>query len=718
MNRPRILVVDDVPENLFLIQSILDSLDVDVDCAGSGEEALNRIGKHHYGLILLDISMPGMNGFECAREIRLRKEFEYIPIIFLTAYSDDQIYVEKGYELGAVDYLIKPVHENILTAKVKTFIELELRRNQLQAAIETINSINHQKEQIINYAAEGIIGLDNNNVVIFANYAACELLEQNKDELLGKNIKDIIFPHASESEWDSSPFAEQFCSADKKKGTEIIYRNEKASFPVDYVKAPIYSGGECVGGMLAFQDVSERIEKDERLAYLAQYDPVTGLTNRNVFWEQMFKFISWAEKKSECVTVIYFHVDQQKNIKDALGQDARNLLRIKSVERISQCLDENTDFSCLGDDEYALIMGAPTTLQDGRELADKLIDIMQGEFDIYGQRIVLDISLGLAAYPEHGSTADAIIKAANIAMFCAREGGANRFLVAHGKMHSQVQDNLDLSRDLIEAMYCNQLELHYQKQVDLHSGSITGFEALLRWNHPLKGFISPAEFIPAAEHTGMINRLGDWVLSETIKQIRLWSSYLLRAEKPVHVAVNLSAIQLRRGGIAERIIYLANRERIPFGCLAVELTESAVLENPAIAVAELRRLRQAGITVAIDDFGTGYSSLNELKRLPIDVLKIDKTFVADIGSDSNDALLTAIVQMAKNLNLTTIAEGVETQFQARYLRELGCNVAQGFLFSTPVAPEKAVGSEENDGFLELKKFFAIMSENPLSSIDK
>lgn len=429
----------------------------------------------------------------------------------------------------------------------------------------------------------------------------------------------------------------------------------------------------------------ERKQAEERLAYLAQYDHLTGLANRALFQDRLEQALVRAGRNGDVVALMFLDLDRFKAVNDTLGHACGDELLKEVAERVKGCIRESDTVARLGGDEFAIILEGLSGAQDAAPVARKILDALSEPLVLSGHEILVTGSIGIAVRPP--SAGNKLLQDADAAMYRAKQRGRNNYEFYTEEMNIQVFARLALERDLRRALDQEEFLLYYQPQVDLATGGIVGVEALLRWQHPELGLVSPAKFIPVLEETDDIVRVGEWVLCTACRQGRAWLDASL---KPLRIAVNLSARQFGQEGLVDTVAAILEETALDPRSLELEITESLLMENPEASSRALSELRAAvsGVRVSIDDFGTGYSSLYRLKTFPIDLLKIDRSFVRDITTDPDDAVLTAaIISLAHNLRLEVIAEGVETGEQMAFLREQGCDLAQGYYLSHPLPAE-------------------------------
>jgi diguanylate cyclase (GGDEF)-like protein len=439
----------------------------------------------------------------------------------------------------------------------------------------------------------------------------------------------------------------------------------------------------------------ERKKAEERLAYLAQYDHLTGLANRALFQDRLEQALARAERSGYMVALMFLDLDRFKAVNDTLGHAAGDTLLETVARRIEERVRESDTVARLGGDEFAIILEDLSDARDAFPVARKILDIVSEPIVLDGHEIPMVASLGVAVRPP--SEGNRLLKDADAAMYRAKRRGGNNYQFYTEEMNVQASARLALERDLRRALDREEFLLHYQPQVDLRTGHIAGAEALLRWRHPDRGLVSPAEFIPVLEDTGDIVKVGEWVMRTAYAQAKTWEEVGLA---PLRMAVNLSARQFSQGDLVGTVVgILEETELVPY-CLELEVTESLLMEDIQASTRMLNELKTVvgGLRISIDDFGTGYSSLYYLKSFPIDLLKIDQSFVRNIATDPDDAILVAaMIRLAHDLGIEVIAEGVETVEQLEYLRERGCDEVQGFYCGRPLPPDEFVKLLERGG---------------------
>jgi diguanylate cyclase (GGDEF)-like protein len=427
---------------------------------------------------------------------------------------------------------------------------------------------------------------------------------------------------------------------------------------------------------LVYRDIAERRRAEEKLRVVATHDPLTALPNRTLLHERLSHALAKAQHYDRHLAVLFVDLDRFKNINDTLGHEAGDLLLQMAAQRMGDCLRGTDTMARQGGDEFVVLMDELTDAGPAAGVSQRILDAMGNPFNVDGQEVHLTASIGISVFPEDGR---ALLKNADIAMYCAKEKGRNNYQFYSTQFDKHSVERLSLEASLHRALDRNEFTLHYQPKVDIATGQISGMEALLRWQHPELGWIQPARFIPLAEESGLIQKIGGWVLKTACAQNRAWQKQGMR---PLRVAVNLSSHQFASDSVLQDVEIALHESGLEAPNLELEITESAAMHNPEQTASILRQLKNLGTHISVDDFGTGYSSLAYLKRLPIDSIKVDRSFVEDLPEDLESvAITTAVINMAHVLRLRVVAEGVESAAQLRFLHGEGCDEMQGYLFS-------------------------------------
>jgi len=810
LTRASILLVDDRPENLLALEAILAPLGQELVQARSGPEALKRLLAHDFAVVLLDVQMPGMDGFQTAEYIKRRERTRHLPIIFLTAISKDPQHVLQGYSSGAVDYLAKPFDPPVLRSKVAVFVDLHRKERALQASEERFRTafhgapigigllgldgtwlqVNESLSRMTGYprgrlrgrpldelwhdgdppvqldclpgvlddgvhsqrletryvrldgtvgwalvsisvvrdaqrrpahfivqmedvtdrkraelelarrnrsalqASEerfrtafhgapigiGLVDLDGRWLEV--NPALSEMTGHARDGLLGRPLEELVHPD------DPSP---RFHSLQTMLEHELPSRRVEGR----YLRASGEAGWALVSVSLVrdaerrpahfivqMEDISERKHAELELAHRALHDPLTELPNRALFLDRVEHAVARLQRAQARLALLFLDLDRFKLINDSLGHDCGDELLVQAADRLRGLLRPRDTVARLGGDEFTVLCEDIADERHAVEIAERIAESLAAPFALSGGEAFVTASIGIVVCDDPEARAEDLIRDADAAMYRAKARGRSLWELFDEDVRARVTQRLEVKNALHRAIERGELELYYQPTVSLATGEIEGAEALLRWNHPELGVVPPIDFIPLAEETGLILQIGQWVLEQACAQAAHWQAE--RPERAFVMALNLSPRQLAQPDLPQLVGGAVAASGIDPGQLCLEITESVLVHDFAAAVAALRELKELGVRLAVDDFGTGYSSLTYLKGFPVDVLKIDRSFVAGVGRDAEDApIVSAVVGLARALGMTTVAEGVETPEQLFEVRRLGCASAQGYYFARP-----------------------------------
>lgn len=678
--RQTLLLVDDRPENLASLDAILDDGRRRLLKAGSGEEALQLLLDHDVALVLLDVQMPGMNGYEVARLMRGNRKTRNIPIIFITAIEREEAAAIRGYQSGAIDYITKPVNSVVLQSKVALFLELDLVRRKLQQAYMRVEHTKAYYESMLNAAGEGVIGLDGQGHIKFVNPAALSLMGAGP-AIVGQELRH--FHPAAPPEDAGSVFIPTGGPQGNALEETMFRRADGSRFLVSYCCSPL--AGRVDGVVVVFQDITARRALEDELRQQSVTDHLTGLTNRNGFKVALQAALERARRASSHVALMFIDLDHFKRINDTLGHDVGDELLRSLAHRLREQVRAYDTVSRIGGDEFTVVLGDLEAPEDAASVARKILNSLRVPLTINGElRVIVTASIGIATCPSCGDDIDTLMRSADVAMYQAKRDGRNLYAFYLPEMNARDRSLLQLEQALREAIEEESLALHFQPQVDLKTGRITGLEGLLRWSHDGK-IIEPAVFVPMLEDAGLIIRAGQWVLETGCRYRVAWKDLL---PPDCVMALNVSPRQFADRRLPDAVRSALEMHGMLPEQLELELTESMLMADTGQTRTMLRELKAMGVRIAVDDFGTGYSSLAYLRQFPIDALKIDKQFVQNLDSPESDgAIATSIIQLAHNLGMTVIAEGIENEAQAQRLIELGCDIGQGYYFSRPIPPE-------------------------------
>jgi diguanylate cyclase (GGDEF)-like protein/PAS domain S-box-containing protein len=686
LEKPTILIVDDIPTNVMVLSRALQN-DYRIKIADNGKAALFIAQSlPHPDLILLDVMMPEMDGFEVCRHLKENEASHDIPIIFITAKDgeNDEAY---GLSLGAVDYITKPFSIAIARARIRNHIRLVQQERRLKREILEHKAAKENLQVaglVYDATSEAMLLTDSDNCIMAVNPAFTAVTGYSQDDVIGKTPKLL-----SSGQHDEQFYQSMWNSLETTGAWqgEIWNRRKNGELYAEWLTInTIYNKDGSVRRRVAlFSDITLKKQADDLIWQQANYDALTNLPNRRLFHDRLAQEIKKAKRNREPLALFFLDLDRFKEINDTLGHDAGDMLLVEASRRLSHCVRESDTVARLGGDEFTVIMVDAVDIAGIERIAQAIVQRLAEPFGLGKETVYVSASVGITLFPNDADSVDTLLKNADQAMYAAKDQGRNRYCYFTAAMQEAAQSRMHLITDLRQALAEDQFRIHFQPIVDMATGHIEKAEALLRWEHPRRGLILPNEFIPLAEETGLITAIGDWVFKETTRLLKRW---LEKTGRSFQVSINLSATQLTAGKeTATWLEHLAELE-LPGELIVIEITESLLLQATPMVIQQLQEFRRFGIKVAIDDFGTGYSALSYLKNFHIDYLKIDQSFVNELTTNANDlALSEAIIVLAHKLGYQVIAEGVETLDQKHLLSEAGCDKAQGYLFSRPISAE-------------------------------
>ncbi len=718
----RILIVDDRKGNVELLKGMLSGAGyASVTCTMNPLEVCDLHRVNRYDLILLDLMMPKMDGFQVMEGLKeVESEIEsgsgtgfrmrqgvFLPVLVITAQPEHK---ERALQSGARGFITKPFDRLQVLTHINDVLEIGLLQKKVEKLVAGgeralsqtaptrdtedlfdqfagnfpqvfwVWDVHDRTFRYINPAWEKMTG---------RRVVRGDKLEKIFEAVHPEDMKRVIH------EAGESPLG----------GVDHDYRLVLSDNSVRWVHSRTFPIKDAMGvhrvvGIM--DDITHRKEADQRLFQLAHYDALTHLPNRVLFYESLRKVIKQAEMNQRIISVLFLDIDNFKNINDKLGHALGDELLREFSLRLSECLRVTDIVARIGGDEFACILVSGDGSGNAEVVASKIRESLRQPFDLQGHQVTVTASIGISVYPTDSLDADTLVKNGDTAMFRSKKAGRDTYRFFTPEMNARAIEKLNRENALRKALDHDEFVLHYQPKVDISTGRITGVEALIRWKHPESGFIGPLEFIPDLEQTGLINRVGAWVIESACKQIAEWRR---EGVGEIPVSVNVSGRQFsqstlnqdviratRKSGVHPELLEFelqaerALRENsIDSDLLELELTESSLMTHAKKTVGILKRLKSIGIQIAVDDFGTGYSSLAYVKRFPIDVLKIDRSFIRDVTTNSTDAAITtAVITMAHSLGVRVVAEGVETIEQLEFLRERGCDEIQGYYFARPL----------------------------------
>jgi diguanylate cyclase (GGDEF)-like protein/PAS domain S-box-containing protein len=696
---PAVLVVNDRYGQRIATRAMLAPLGLVVVEADSGRAALRAVLRQSFALILMDVRMSTMDGYETAGLIRQRKQTSRTPIMFVTAHAREDHEMLAAYASGAVDFIFTPIVPDVLRAKVSVFVdlflqsqELHLQSRELQRSLESIITLNAalrdseaSTQAVLDNVADGILTTGETGVIESFNRSAQALFGYREDEAIGQPLAFVIAPaHRAEfCELVTTSRGLLTETGTQAETTETLgCRQDGSTFAMEVEHGELKLGDRKL--TLAFvRDVSERKAYTEGLEHQALHDGLTGLANRALFGEHVLQALASANRKGEPRAVLVIDLNGFKQINDTLGHDQGDDLLKQIGERLVAALRETDTIARLGGDEFAILPGGATDLAGAAALAWKIEQTCKPGFVLEDEVVHVSASIGIALFPDHGTTTAELLRCADAAMYVAKRSGSGH-AVFDSLQEKQTAHQLGLLVDLRDCIDRDELVLHYQPKINLGTGKISGVEALVRWRHPVHGLLSPDSFMAEVERTQLIVPVTRWILNAALQQQRIWREQGI----DLTMAVNISARSLSPGSeLPDTIAKLTETWDTAPDQLILEFTEGALTEAAAPDI--LTRLHDMGERLAIDDFGTGYSSLAYLQRLPVDEIKIDRSFVTRLATTSDDEVVVrSTIHLAHNLSLTVVAEGVEDENVLKMLAEQECDAAQGYFFGRPCSAEE------------------------------
>lgn len=693
MERPAIVCVDDDPLILATLKEQLrhglgDGYDIEL--ASNGSEALELIAELQVDgidipLIISDQNMRGMSGdrFLGHAHTLLPQTLK----ILLT--GDDRLEVIRDAlnQANLYRYIPKPWDKTDLLLTVKEALRSYEQQRQLQVQQQHLAQMNHQLAEslstlqaTLDATADGILVLDRTANIVHFNHRLPQLLglldPMGSSELDREALRDPIQRHLQQD-----PELWQFLNTAMDsvcQEFDLITSSGKKN--IECCGQPQKIAGVITGQVWSVRDVTDRKQAEALIQHQAQHDSLTGLANRAQFDQYLAQQLESAKHNQRHLAILFVDLDRFKLVNDTLGHQVGDKLLCQVVERLKQCSRHQDLIARWGGDEFTLVLPNLAHSQASTTVAERILDVLQSEFVIGHHRLHATVSIGIAVYPADGNTAALLLKHADAALYDAKARGRNcyaRFTIA---LSQATQRNFTLDRALRRALEKNELVLHYQPQWDVKTQKVTHVEALSRWYLPEQGWISPGDFIPIAEKNGLIVALGEWALREACSQAQTWQSI-----DPVTISVNLSPHQLLHPQFVSMVSQVLAQTGFPPEYLELEITESAALSNLELSRDRLLTLRRMGIKIALDDFGTGYASLSYLKQLPLNTIKIDRSFIQELQTNHQDqAIVQAILTLARGLKIRVVAEGIETSMQAQQLQEMGCRHLQGYWLSRPL----------------------------------
>ena len=690
-----VLVIDDNSNLLYSTKSIIEANDYQCIIADGGEAGLNVLHKMPIDIVLLDLAMPDIDGYEVLETIQQEAINADVVVV-----SGEATFANatKVFRDGAIDFLNKPYDPAEL---IRTLDNVAYKRNLRHNLHNTQKQLQESEKRyrfIVSNSPDIIYMIDHRGFFTFLNDRVTDLLGFKPEDLIGEHYSVLV--HEDDLMMAEHVFDERRTGERASQNVEFRLRCitdgvdskpfENKSIVIELSSMGVYDkkkdGPPFLGTYGVARDISERKKAQEMIHFQAYHDLLTRLPNRELFLDRLHLAMSQASRKGTKLAVMFLDMDGFKFINDSLGHVVGDNLLQKVAQRLQQTLRDTDTVSRIGGDEFNVLLPELKHRDEAALITQKLLYAFSKPIVLDKHEITIGFSIGISIYPDDANNTEDLIRNADMAMYHIKGRGKNGFEFFSDHMQGIYHHRHSIEQDIRKALDTHQFEVFYQPQFDIMQNKVIGVEALIRWNHPDKGMITPDKFIPVAEEMGLISEVGRFMLNAGCKQIKAW---LDQGIEPVKVSVNVSAFQLAESDFDVILCELVRKYKIPRNLLIVEITETSLMQEMDLVLPRLRSLAKCGIGICIDDFGVGYSSLSYLQTLPIDLIKVDRSFLQCISQQTNNTcIINAIVAMAHELDLDVVIEGVETQQQLNYIKDIGCNLVQGFLLGRPLPADE------------------------------
>ncbi len=674
----RLLIIEDSEDDAVLVRRLLGRAGYEVDAVRvDSARGLTQALDKKWDVVVSDYSMPHFAGNEALQIVRKRDPD--VPFIFVSGTIGEDSATD-AMRVGAQDYVLKTNLQRLIPAVQRELREVE-KRGYLNEQVQS-------DKAILNSIGDAVLSADVAGKVTYLNLAAERMTGWSCMEAAGRPIAEV-FQVLNAATRESAPAPMQLAVGQSQTAglstKWILIRRDGVEIPIEYSVSSIHNHqARAIGTVTVMRDATVARAMALQMAHSAQHDGLTGLPNRVLLNDRINQAIALASRHMKKLAVLFLDLDGFKHINDSLGHQCGDKLLQSIAKRLVHCVRASDTISRQGGDEFVVLLSDLDQPEEAAGMAKRILDAVAVAHRIGPHTLHLTTSIGLSIYPDDGFDSETLVKNADLAMYQAKENGRQTYEFFTPAMNDRAVERQFIEEGLRHALERREFTLQYQPKVDLKSGEITGAEALVRWKHPIRGLISPEQFITVAEDCGLILPLGQWVLHEACKQARAWANASLPLKT---IAVNISAREFRNEHFLEQVVAILNDTGLDARCLELELTESVLMKRPDHAESILKRLRATGVQIAVDDFGTGYSSLSYLAKFSIDTIKIDQSFVRRITTCPNDtSIVPAVISMGRSLRMRVVAEGVETQQELSFLQANECKEAQGYYFSKPVPP--------------------------------
>ncbi len=684
---PVVLSIDDDLTTNLLVSAALEQAGFRVEQAENGRVGLEKFDRIHPDVVLMDVMMPEMDGFAASAELRRRPGGAQVPILMMTG-LDDHESIDRAFDVGATDFITKPINYPLLGYRVRYLL-------RASAAVNDLLESERRLATAQRIARLGHWDWRPNQDMLHLSEEVCQIVGLNPTQR--KVPLQVLLGHVLEKEQARvRAWFEEIREQGRSDGVNhwILNADSELRYVRQQVEAVFDESQQIVRLHGTLQDITELQRAEERIRHLAFIDGLTQLPNRELFKDRLNEALKLAKRYARRVGLLFLDLDNFKRINDTLGHNVGDLLLQATAERLKQSLRDSDTISRawtdekgetiarLGGDEFTVLLPEVRRSEDVAMVAEHIQANLAQPLLLAGHEVLVTPSIGIAVYPEDGEDAGVLLRNADMAMYLAKRQGRNLYRFYDPTLNEAALRRLTMESQLRKAIEQNDLSIHYQPQLDLPSGRLSGVEALLRWQNAILGMVSPADFIPLAEETGLIVPIGEWVLRTACQQAKNWQNAGIALPR---MAVNISVLQFVQPGFPGLVARILEETGLESGALELEITESLLMKDPEGATCVLQALKTLGVQLAIDDFGTGYSSFSRLKQLPLDRLKIDRAFIREVNNRPDDAAIaTAVIAMADSMGLRVIAEGVENEAQLRFLKSKHCDEVQGYYLSRPL----------------------------------